>query len=87
MFILQVPQTSLIHKWQQKTTAGQTLHSALSLHIYSGGNIYLDRGTEKPESSDPFSKRTGCTPWFFRMSAGTKLNCAFKNSSPNKKIK
>ena len=38
---------------------------------------------KKTGSSDPFPKGTGCTPWFFRMSAGTKLNCAFNNSSPN----
>ena len=29
------------------------------------------------------SKGTGYTPWFFRMSAGTKLNCPFNNSAPN----
>ena len=38
---------------------------------------------EKPGSSDSFPKGTGCTSWFFRMSAGTKLNCAFNNSAPN----
>ena len=38
---------------------------------------------KKSGSYDPFPKGTGCTPWFFRMSASTKLNCAFKNSSPN----
>ena len=42
----------------------------------------MDRDKEKPGSSDPFPKGTGCMPWFFRMSAGTKLNCAFNNSSP-----
>ena len=42
---------------------------------------------EKPVSSDPFPKGTGCTPWFFRMSAGTKLNCAFNNSAPNNNFK
>ena len=42
---------------------------------------------EKPQSSVHFPKRTGCTLWFFRMSAGTKLNCAFNNSGPNSKQK
>ena len=86
MFILQVPPTSFIHKWQHKTTTGQTLYRTLSLHIYGGGNIYLDRDVKKPGSSDPFPKGTGCTPWFFRISARTKLNCAFNNSSPNNNI-
>ena len=44
---------------------------------------------EKPESFDHFPKGTECTPWFFRISADTKLNCAFNNSGLNsrKKIK
>jgi hypothetical protein len=44
---------------------------------------------KKPGSSAHFPKMTGCTPWFFRMSAGTKFNCAFNNSGLNseKKIK
>ena len=42
---------------------------------------------EKQGSSDPFPKGTGFTPWFLRMSAGTKLNCAFDNSYPNNNIK
>ena len=45
---------------------------------------------EKPGSSDTFPNGTGCTPWLFRMSVGTKLNFAFNNSSSNnnkKKIK
>ena len=68
---------------QQKTTAGQTLYRTLSLHIYGWGNIYLERDMKKPGSSEPFPKGTGCTPLFFRMFAGTKLNCALNNSSPN----
>ena len=46
MFILQVTPTSLIHKMattKKTSTAGKTLYRTLSLHIYSGGNIYLDR--------------------------------------------
>ena len=43
--------------------------------------MFLDRDMEKPGAH--FSKRTGCTPWFFRMSAGTKLNCAFNDSGLN----
>ena len=31
---------------------------------------------KKPGISDHFPKGTGCTLWFFRMSAGTKLNKA-----------
>ena len=42
---------------------------------------------EKPGSSAHFPKRTGCTPWFFRMLAGTKLNCAFNNSRLTSKKK
>ena len=42
---------------------------------------------EKPGSFANFPKRTGCMPLFFRMSVGTKLNCAFNNSGPNSKKK
>ena len=42
---------------------------------------------EKPGSFDHFPKGTGCTPWFFRISADTKLNCAFNNSGLNSKKK
>ena len=37
----------------------------------------------KTESSAHFPRRAGCTPWFFRMSVGTKLNCALNNSGTN----
>jgi hypothetical protein len=57
------------------------------LHNYGGGNVNLDRDMEKPGSYVHFPKRTGCTPWFFRMSASTKLNCAFNNSGLNSKKK
>ena len=40
---------------------------------------------EKPGSFDHFPKETECTPWFFRISADTKLNCAFNNSGINSK--
>ena len=63
------PQIHKFIKWQQKTSAGQTLYRTLCLHIYGGGNVYLDRDMEKPGSSAHFPKRTGCMPWFFRMSA------------------
>ena len=53
-------------------------------HIYGGRNIYLDRDMEKPGSSDPFPKGKGCTPWFFRMSGGTKLNCALLKNNKKK---
>ena len=72
---------------EKNTTERQALYRTLSLHIYGGGNIYLDRYMEKPGSSDPFPKGTGCTPWFFRISADTKLNCAFNNSGLNSKQK
>ena len=39
---------------------------------------------KKPGSSAHFPKKTGCMPWFFRMSAGIKLNFAFNNSGLNK---
>ena len=42
---------------------------------------------EKPGSFDHFHKGTGCTPWFFRISADTKLNGAFNNSGLNSKKK
>ena len=42
---------------------------------------------KKPGSFDHFTKGTGCTPWFFRISSDTKLNCAFNNSGLNSKIK
>ena len=42
---------------------------------------------EKTGDFDHFPKGTGCTPWFFRISADTKLNCAFNNSSLNSKQK
>ena len=71
-------------KYPLQTSKGKTLYSTLYFHIYGGGNIYLARDMEKPGSSAHFSKRTGCTPWFFRMSAGTKLSCAFNNSSLNR---
>ena len=45
----------------------------------------MDRDMEKSGSSAHFSKRTGYMPWFFKMSAGTKLNCAFNNSDINSK--
>ena len=45
----------------------------------------MDGDMEKPGSSDHFPKGTECMPWFFRISAGTKLNFAFYNSSPNSK--
>ena len=48
---------------------------------------YLNRGMEKPGSFDHFPKGTGCTPCFFRISADTKLNCAFNNSSLDSKKK
>ena len=79
------PQLHYFIKWQQMTSAGQTLYRILCLHIYGGGNVYLDRDVEKPGSPAHLPKRTGCTLWFFRISAGTKLNCAFNNSGLNSK--
>ena len=80
MFILQVPPTSLIHKVATKDHC-----RTISLHINGGGKINLERDMEKPGSFDHFPKGTGCTPCFFRISADTKLNCAFNNSSLNSK--
>ena len=57
------------------------------MHIYGGGNVYLERDMEKPGSSAHLPKRTGCTLWFFRILAGTKLNCAFNKSGLNRKKK
>ena len=74
------PQLHYFIKWQQKTTAGQTLFRTLSLHIYGGGNIYLDRDMEN-WCFDPFPKGTGCTLWFYRMPPGIKLICTFNNSA------
>ena len=47
----------------------------------------MNKDMEKPGSFDHFPKWTGCTPWFFRISADTKLNCAFNNSGLNSKEK
>ena len=49
MCIWQVPPTSLNHKWPQKTPARQTLYRTLSLHIYGGGKLYLDRHFKKKQ--------------------------------------
>ena len=81
------PQLHKFIKWQQNTSAGQILYRALCLHIYVGGNIYLERDMEQPGSSAHLPKRTGCTLCFFRISASTILNCAFNNSGLNSKKK
>ena len=47
----------------------------------------MDRDKKKPGSFDHFPQVTGCTPWFFRVSADTKLNCDFNNSGLNSKKK
>ena len=80
MFILQA---HLFIKWQQKTTAGQTLYRTISLHIIDGRKINLNRDMEKPGCFDHFPKGTGCAQWFSRISADTKSNCAFNNSGLN----
>ena len=80
---MQVPPTLLIHKMAKKNTAGQTYYRTLFLHIYGGGYIYLERDMGKPGRSDHFPSGTGFTSGFFIMSAGTKLKCAFNNSSIN----
>ena len=82
MFVLQVPPTSFIHKMAPKEHAGQILYRTLSLNIYGGGNICLDRDMEKPERSHHFPERSGCPSWFFIMSAGTKSKYTFRLSSP-----
>ena len=82
MFILQVPPYSLVHKVATKDHC-----RANSLHINGRGKIHLNRYMEKQGRFDYFPKGTGCTPWFFRISADTKLNCAFNNSSLNRKKK
>ena len=38
--------------------AGQTLHRILSLHIYGGGKIYLNRDMKKTGRSDYFPEET-----------------------------
>ena len=45
--------------------------------------LFGQRYGKSQEAHSP--KRTGKTPWFFRTSAGTKLNCAFNNSGLNSK--
>ena len=74
------PQLHLFIKWQQKTTARQNLYRTISLHINGGRKIYLNRDLEKPGSFDHFPKGEGCTPWFFRISADNKLNCALHDT-------
>ena len=87
MFILQVPPTSLIQKVTKKDHCRQTLYRTINLHINGGGKNYWNRYMEKSGSFDHLPKGTGCTPWFFRISADTKLNCAFNNSGLNSKKK
>ena len=57
------------------------------MHIHGGEKNYLDSDMEKPGRSGHVPERTGCKSWFFIMSAGTKLKCAFNNSSLNNKNK
>ena len=42
---------------------------------------------KKPGISDHFPQGTGCMSSFFKISAGTKLKCAFNNTSPNSRRK
>ena len=42
MFIFQVPQLHYFIKWQQKTPAWENLYRTLSLHIYSGIQIFVE---------------------------------------------
>ena len=84
---MQVPLTLLFHKCQQKTPAGQTFYGTISLHIYGGRQFFLNRDMKKEKSSDHFPQGTGCMSWFLRMSAGTKLKCAFNISSVIRKKK
>ena len=46
----------------KKITAEQTLYQTLSFHIYGEGNIYFDKGLNKPGRYDHFPEGTGCTP-------------------------
>ena len=43
------------------------------IHIYSGGNFDLYSDIKKTGKSDQFPEGTGCPPWFFMKSGGTKL--------------
>ena len=44
------------------------------IHIYSGGNVDLYSDIKKnPGKSDQLPEGTGCPPWFFMKSGGTKL--------------
>ena len=73
MHVLQVPQTSLIQKWRLKTPAGQTFYNTLFIaYLWLRENVSLQQYGKKTGLSDNFSDGTGCTSWFFMMSAGTK---------------
>ena len=41
-----------------KTSAGQTRYRTLSLHIYGGGQLYLDKAMKKPRRFDRFPEET-----------------------------
>ena len=42
---------------------------------------------KNPGISDHFPEETEYPPWFFKISVGTKIKCAFKLSSANNKKK
>ena len=64
--------------------AWQTFYRTLSLHIYDGGKVYL-RDMKNQKDLITFLKGHDVTSWFFRISASTKLKCAYNNSSPKRK--
>ena len=51
------------------------------LCIFMVKETFIRTDMEKPRTSKDFPQGTGCTSWFFIMSAGTTLKCAFKLSS------
>ena len=90
MFILQVPPTSLLIKWQQKTSAGQTLSRTLCLHIYGGGNVYLDRDMKNQGSSAHHGSlecRLALNQIAPLIIAANSRGSASKDEMPQKKMK
>ena len=85
MFILAVPQ---LHTDNKRPMQGKLFIEPFVCIFMVEETLIWTAIWKKPGSSAHFPKRTGCTPWFFKMSAGTKLNCTFNNSRLNsKKIK
>ena len=59
---MQVPSTSLIQKMATDNPCRKTLYRTVSLHIYVGGKIILNRDMEKPGRSNHFPEGSEYPP-------------------------